>query len=98
MSVTRSEDVPKFSLFDPVGNDTSANKNEVLVKHIDIDDDPAEDILYHLKSACDWIETCLQPGSKSGEGYDLKKVGVLVHCTQGISRSGSIVVAYCKSA
>jgi protein-tyrosine phosphatase len=58
------------------------------MKHLDIDDDPLEDLLVHLKETCDWIEASLGP--------ETERVGVLVHCTQGISRSGAIVVAYCK--
>jgi protein-tyrosine phosphatase len=90
--------VPKFSSLHPGETDVSAPKDEVVMKHIDIDDDPMEDILYHLKDACDWIEAGLQSGSKNGDDHDWKQIGVLVHCTQGISRSGSIVVAYCKTA
>ena len=93
--MTGSEHVPKFDT--PAWDDDYHQK--LKHKHIDIDDDPTEDILCHLKDACDWIETGLQSGSKIGDDRDEhRQVGVLVHCTQGISRSGSIVVAYCKSA
>ncbi|RFU26809.1 hypothetical protein B7463_g9532, partial [Scytalidium lignicola] len=86
LSITRREDIPKF-------NDTNDQHENyrIIQKHIDIDDDPTEDILRYLKEACDWIDESLQSSfnasSKTG-------VGVLVHCTQGISRSGSFIVAY----
>jgi dual specificity phosphatase 12 len=57
-----------------------------------MDDDPTEDLLCRLKDACDWIDAGLKSES---EGEEKKQTGVLVHCTQGISRSGSIVIAYC---
>lgn len=59
------------------------------MKHIDIQDDPTEDILVHLRGACDWISSCLAE-SEGGKG------GVLVLSTQGTSRSGAVIVAYRK--
>jgi dual specificity phosphatase 12 len=51
---------------------------------IDIEDNPFEDILICLDGVCAWIDHALKrPDAK-----------VLVHCVQGISRSGSICVAY----
>ena len=96
LSVTRAEDVPKFNFSNPVKSTPSDVKDELVLKHLDIDDDPTEDLLFHLKDVCDWIKTSLESTPKKVEGDDSKQVGVLVHCTQGISRSGSIVVAYCK--
>jgi dual specificity phosphatase 12 len=96
LSVTRPEDLPKFNSGDGAESETSASKDELVVKHIDINDDPTEDILQYLKDACDWIETSLTAEPTKAEVGDPKQVGVLVHCTQGISRSGSIVIAYCK--
>jgi dual specificity phosphatase 12 len=83
LSITRSEDVPKL------------DEAKYKAKQIDIDDDPTEDILMHLNDACDWIDEALPRDSAKEDGTD-EKGGVLVHCTQGISRSGAIVVAYCK--
>jgi dual specificity phosphatase 12 len=77
-------------------------KDPITVKHIDIDDDPTEDILYHLGSTCDWMDAALHSSSLASEAHDMDSVdrnhcpGVLVHCTQGMSRSGSFIVAYCK--
>ena len=44
------------------------------------------DIMVHLKVACDYIKKCLD----SNDG------GVLVHCLQGRSRSGAVIVGYSK--
>jgi protein-tyrosine phosphatase len=62
------------------------------MKHIDLDDDPTEDILYVLDDTCEWIDE----GLKNGNGQDEGQRGVLVHCTQGMSRSGAVVVGYCE--
>ncbi|KAJ4298313.1 hypothetical protein N0V90_006213 [Kalmusia sp. IMI 367209] len=51
--------------------------------HIDIEDNPFEDVVMVLEGACAWIDDALE---KDGT--------VLVHCIQGVSRSGSIVIAY----
>ncbi|KAF1958164.1 phosphatases II [Byssothecium circinans] len=51
--------------------------------HVDIEDNPFEDILVTLEGICAWIDNALASGS-----------GVLVHCVQGISRSGAVIVAY----
>lgn len=53
-------------------------------KLIPVKDKVDEDLLVHLKDACDWIKV----GMNSGKGR------VLVHCQQGRSRSGTVVVAY----
>ena len=45
-------------------------------------DYPTQDLLIHMRSACDFIETSIVLG------------GVLVHCSQGVSRSATFVVAY----
>lgn len=90
LSVVRPDDLPNFSSLDPFEADAFARK--VVTKHIDIDDDPTEDILCHLRDACDFIDGGLLSRSKDGDGS--KQVGVVVHCTQGISRSASFVIAY----
>ncbi|KAJ9610766.1 hypothetical protein H2200_005543 [Cladophialophora chaetospira] len=67
------------------------NDRRPEIKTIDLNDDPLEDILQHLQEACDWI----QNGLDSQElGADRTRPGVLVHCRQGISRSGSFIVAF----
>lgn len=89
--MVRPDDLPNFSSSDPPEADTFAR--DVITKHINIDDDPTEDILCHLRDACDFIDGGLLSRSKDEDAS--KQVGVLVHCTQGISRSASFVIAYC---
>ncbi|KAI9147980.1 Dual specificity protein phosphatase MPK-4 [Paramyrothecium foliicola] len=50
--------------------------------HLLIEDNPYEDLLIVLDDLCDWIEHALSSGK------------VLVHCLQGISRSGAVIIAY----
>ncbi|KAH7116103.1 protein-tyrosine phosphatase-like protein [Dendryphion nanum] len=115
----------------------------VVHKHFDIADDPLADILGIIGSACDWIESSLDPGAQDitqqnqstseeknqglqKEETDTKKetgkepdidaeepenredmepeptlkpskppqTRVLIHCTQSISRSPAILLAY----
>lgn len=51
--------------------------------HVDVGDTATDDIAKFFKSACDFIEDARQSGKS-----------VLVHCTMGMSRSCSIVLAY----
>lgn len=88
--------MPKFTSARVAESDSPGIEYEFVQKHLDIDDDPIEDILIHLKDACDWVKAGLESGQQKAEGDDQEQVGVLVHCTQGISRSGSIVIAYCE--
>ncbi|OCK78047.1 phosphatases II [Lepidopterella palustris CBS 459.81] len=90
LSVTHAQDTPKFE-----------DRDGIVGKHVEIVDDPVEDILLHLNETCDWIDAVLKPIestdqslSTNVEGENKKAGGVLVHCTQGISRSGAVVVAY----
>lgn len=46
-------------------------------------DTPAEDILCVLYDCLDYIDAALQSGGR-----------ILVHCSQGVSRSATIVIAY----
>jgi protein-tyrosine phosphatase len=80
----------------PTNDDTPEVKDVLMRKQFEIEDNPTEDILQYLKEACDWIEISLA-SAKENEGGDQFQLGVLVHGTEGISRSGTIVVAYCKS-
>jgi dual specificity phosphatase 12 len=100
LSITRPEDIPNFTSKDYGETHAPESQQPLVTKQIDINDDPTEDILCHLKDACDWIEASLLSPSRNLKGEepnDSLTVGVLVHCTHGISRSGSIVIAYCKS-
>ncbi|OBT77761.1 hypothetical protein VF21_03768 [Pseudogymnoascus sp. 05NY08] len=90
ISVTQAEDVPKFN----AKSDTPDIKDVFVQKHVNINDDPIEDILIHLKDTCVWIKTSLASAPANVDGESRRQAGVLVHCTQGISRSGSIVIAY----
>ncbi|KAG0647045.1 Dual specificity phosphatase MPK-4 [Hyphodiscus hymeniophilus] len=96
LSVTRPEDRPKFDPKDHAESDVHVNSDRFVTRHVDINDDPTEDILLHLKDTCDWIEASLLSTSSDigRQNRTAGKAGVLVHCTQGISRSGSIVIAY----
>ena len=65
---------------------------EVVLRHVDIRDEPTADMLQHLIRECDWMdEVLLKYRTKDGE-----RAAVIVHCQQGISRSAAIIVAYCK--
>jgi dual specificity phosphatase 12 len=52
---------------------------------IAVQDTEFEDLLIHLSKACRFIQTAFDDGGK-----------VLVHCVQGISRSATVVCAYCE--
>ncbi|ETI25467.1 hypothetical protein G647_02240 [Cladophialophora carrionii CBS 160.54] len=81
----------------------------VEVKVLDLDDDPLADILEWLDETCDWIQEGLD-ASIDGKNKNLDisiyeprpseatnrpdRPGVLVHCKQGVSRSGAFVVAF----
>ncbi|KAF2195188.1 phosphatases II [Zopfia rhizophila CBS 207.26] len=87
--------------------------------HVEIEDNPLEDVLMALEGLCAWIENAISSefgacGSPSDEteisvkktaeddnteslGSDAvapQKPRVLVHCLQGVSRSGAVIVAY----
>lgn len=98
LSITRLEDMPDFSSKDHAESYAPDIEHQLVRKQIDINDDPTEDILCHLKDACDWIEVSLlsTPVKIDNDKSNEARVGVLVHCTQGIFRSGSIIIAYRK--
>ena len=52
---------------------------------IPVQDSEYEDILIHLPMACRFVQTALDQGGR-----------VLVHCVMGISRSTTVVAAYCE--
>jgi hypothetical protein len=79
-----------------------------------MDDDPMEDLLAHLDEMLDWVhDAIIGPAPLDGAEEDQVNAGkesgmdtstrqdqgrVLVHCNQGVSRSGSVVVGYSKSS
>jgi dual specificity phosphatase 12 len=84
--VTRRADIPKYHIFEPEFSE------QLVLRQIDIDDDPLGDILCHLKDACDWMQSVLRP-SPLEHGNDLAtQLGVLVHCIQGMSRSERLLL------
>ncbi|EGN92577.1 hypothetical protein SERLA73DRAFT_65520 [Serpula lacrymans var. lacrymans S7.3] len=56
-------------------------------KHLTIcvQDSEYEDLLIHLPQACQFIQSALDEGGK-----------ILVHCVMGVSRSTTVVCAYCE--
>ncbi|KAL5332671.1 protein-tyrosine phosphatase-like protein [Aspergillus crustosus] len=90
---------------DPATNNILGLK--LMRKYVELDDDPAEDILRSLERMLDWIHEALTQPHPRCEAEDsfhpetdtashILHMGgrVLVHCNQGISRSGAVVVAY----
>jgi predicted protein tyrosine phosphatase len=67
LSLTTGQDLPRFGV-------------ELRIKHLhlDIEDNPYEDLLMFLDGTCAWIDNALCSASVQG-------TGVLVHCLQGIS-------------
>jgi dual specificity phosphatase 12 len=51
---------------------------------LDVDDSEYENLLIQLPRGCRFIEDVLGAGGK-----------VLVHCVMGVSRSATVVAAYC---
>lgn len=52
---------------------------------IPVQDSEFENLLVHLPIACSFIQHALDAGGK-----------ILVHCVMGISRSATVICAYCK--
>jgi hypothetical protein len=89
--------------------DTGADRDEAghaaawpepEIKVLDLDDDPLVDILEWLGETCDWIQEGLDAKVNVEESSDRAAEGVtpgvLVHCKQGVSRSGAFIVGFCK--
>ncbi|KAI9154875.1 dual specificity phosphatase [Paramyrothecium foliicola] len=72
----------------PSHSDTAIDLG-IQTLHLDIEDNPYEDLLMSLDGLCAWLDNALRTR---------KRTGVLVHCIQGISRSGAVVVAYLMRA
>ncbi|EFJ42833.1 MAP kinase phosphatase 1 [Volvox carteri f. nagariensis] len=58
-------------------------KDELTYKTLYLQDTPAEDILCVLYDCLDYIDSALHSGGR-----------ILVHCSQGVSRSATLVIAY----
>ncbi len=52
---------------------------------ISVQDSEYDDILIHLPGACRFIKNTVEGGGR-----------VLVHCHMGISRSATVIAAYCE--
>ena len=76
----------------------------IVHKRVEIEDDALSDLLCVLEGVCAWVEDALgspatgdhqvlkeEEEEKRAEGA--KEPRVLVHCLQGISRSGAVVIA-----
>jgi dual specificity phosphatase 12 len=61
-------------------------------KILELEDDALTDLLGVLSEAMVFIDGTLDRGSEGHEGKSERRV--LVHCLQGTSRSGAILVAY----
>jgi dual specificity phosphatase 12 len=66
----------------------------IVHKFILLEDDALADLLSVLDEACSFITEALHPTTNNDEKKEPSTVRVLVHCLQGISRSGAIVVSY----
>ncbi|CAI6311361.1 unnamed protein product [Periconia digitata] len=101
LSLTDKRDCPTF---DP--NDT-----RISHLHIDIQDNPMEDLLVCLDGLCAWIAHALAASNTADRSLDPlngvqnhgevkapRSSNVLVHCVMGVSRSGAIIVAYIMRA
>lgn len=119
LSILRWEDRPRpLSYKDETDDGTETITNmgsdlpRIARKHVDMNDDPLEDLLARLDDMLDWVHAAIERAPLDVEKRDQvnkdKKPSmdtstrrsrghVLVHCNQGISRSGSVVVAYSKS-
>ncbi|KAL3452897.1 protein-tyrosine phosphatase-like protein [Aspergillus insuetus] len=116
LSILRWEDRPRPSSYKDETDDgtetitnTGSDLPRITWKHVDMNDDPLEDLLARLDDMLDWVHNAI--GSASLDIHEKNQVNkekessmgtftrrsrghVLVHCNQGISRSGSVVVAY----
>ena len=93
LCISRPQDVPKFKFPDS----TSNSRHYFLIRQIEVSDTSTEDVLCHLKKACSWIDSKLQPSTNPKDGNVLESSGVLIHCPQGIRRAGTCAVAFGKS-
>ena len=68
---------------DPIPGEVPASG--ISHMRISVEDVDYADLLIHLPSACRFIDQALRSGGV-----------VFVHCVQGISRSATVVAAYCR--
>jgi hypothetical protein len=98
MSLTNQRDRPRI-----------ADELQIEQLHVEIEDNPFEDLLMSLDGLCAWIDSALHfrgntsedanrvsdaSANKSAMSEESSGPAVLVHCIQGVSRSGAIIVAY----
>ncbi|KFY50074.1 hypothetical protein V496_09609 [Pseudogymnoascus sp. VKM F-4515 (FW-2607)] len=76
LSLTNQQELPRF-----------AKELGIQQLHLDIEDNPYEDLLMSLDGICAWIDNALSLAKDRG-------TGVLVHCLEGVSRSGAVIIAY----
>ncbi|KAL2844772.1 protein-tyrosine phosphatase-like protein [Aspergillus pseudoustus] len=101
LSVVRWEDRARSSGYE---TDAETDASSIIRNHVDIDDDPMEDLLLRLDGMLEWVHEAIgpNPSKEGGGGVECRtdnppaqtRGRVLVHCNQGISRSGSVIVAY----
>jgi len=66
-------------------------------KKLDVDDVMYENIAQHIDGAIEFIELTREP-TQGNQGDATEKHACLVHCMAGVSRSSTIVIAYCMKA
>ncbi|KAL2818410.1 protein-tyrosine phosphatase-like protein [Aspergillus cavernicola] len=102
LTIRRWEDDPNLAMT-PI---TPPIKLPLIRKYVELEDDPTADLLAHLGEMVDWIHDALshkfdpKPRTETITGSvpvpPVQNAGsrVLVHCNQGISRSGAVIIAY----
>jgi dual specificity phosphatase 12 len=91
----------------PVKPQESGMASSRQYMNISVDDSEYENLLPHLPAACDFIESAIGGTYQNADVDGLvdegdiakarKECKILVHCFMGVSRSVSVVSAYCES-